>query len=249
MSYWVYLARCGNKTLYTGATTDLVRRVKEHNCESSKGSGAKYTASHRPVSLAQAWEVNSWSDALRLEHAIKKCVRSEKDQLIEHPEKILRLAEKRQLTFPITNESMNSNKDLNEGMKIMRIALIAHDEKKPEMIEFSITHREVLAKCQLTATGTTGKLIQQHSGLAVTSLLSGPLGGDQQIGSLVATSKLDIIIFLRDPLTAQAHEPDISALLRVCDVHNVPLATNRKSAEIFIEYVNFQLEAGVNNHE
>lgn len=125
----------------------------------------------------------------------------------------------------------------------LRIALIAHDEKKAEMIEFAKTHKELLAQCQLTATGTTGKLIRQHVGLAVTALLSGPIGGDQQIGSLVATQNLDMIIFLRDPLTAQAHEPDIAALLRVCDVHNVPLATNRQSAEILMAYVKLCLEA------
>jgi methylglyoxal synthase len=119
----------------------------------------------------------------------------------------------------------------------LKIALIAHDEKKAEMIEFAKTHKELLAHCELTATGTTGKLIRQHVGLAVNALLSGPIGGDQQIGSLVATQNLDMIIFMRDPLTAQAHEPDIAALLRVCDVHNVPLATNRKSAEILMAYV------------
>ncbi|KLU67947.1 methylglyoxal synthase [Desulfosporosinus acididurans] len=124
----------------------------------------------------------------------------------------------------------------------MRIALIAHDEKKAEMIEFAKTYKDLLAQCQLTGTGTTGKLIQQHVGLPVQALLSGPIGGDQQIGSLVATQNLDMIIFLRDPLTAQAHEPDIAALLRVCDVHNVPLATNRKSAEILMAYVKLCLE-------
>ncbi|HZK83761.1 MAG TPA: methylglyoxal synthase [Desulfosporosinus sp.] len=130
---------------------------------------------------------------------------------------------------------------------MFNIALVAHDEKKPEIIEFSKTHRNILAQCQLIGTGTTGKLIQQHTGLLVTALLSGPLGGDQQIGSLVATQKLDMVIFLRDPLTAQAHEPDIAALLRVCDVHNVPLATNRKSAEILMAYVKQRLEGGANN--
>ncbi|WP_088225315.1 methylglyoxal synthase [Desulfosporosinus sp. FKB] len=124
----------------------------------------------------------------------------------------------------------------------MKIALIAHDEKKAEMIEFTKTYKDLLAQCQLTGTGTTGKLIQQHVGLPVQALLSGPIGGDQQIGSLVATQNLDMIIFLRDPLTAQAHEPDIAALLRVCDVHNVPLATNRKSAEILMAYVKLCLE-------
>lgn len=130
---------------------------------------------------------------------------------------------------------------------MLRIALVAHDEKKAEIIEFAKTHKDILAQCQLTATGTTGKLISQHVGLPVTALLSGPIGGDQQIGSLVATQNLDMIIFLRDPLTAQAHEPDISALLRVCDVHNIPLATNRQSAEILMAYVKLRLEGGENN--
>ena len=115
------------------------------------------------------------------------------------------------------------------------------------MIEFAKTYKDILAQCQLTATGTTGKLISQHVGLPVTALLSGPIGGDQQIGSLVATQNLDMIIFLRDPLTAQAHEPDISALLRVCDVHNIPLATNRQSSEILMAYVKLRLEGGENN--
>ena len=130
---------------------------------------------------------------------------------------------------------------------MFKIALVAHDEKKAEMIEFAKKHQEVLSQCELTATGTTGKLVQQHTGLPVTALMSGPLGGDQQIGSLVATQALDMIIFMRDPLTAQAHEPDIAALLRVCDVHNVPLATNRQSAEILIAYVKLRLEGGENN--
>jgi len=125
---------------------------------------------------------------------------------------------------------------------MLRIALVAHDEKKAEMIEFAKKHKDILAQCVLTATGTTGKLVQQHTGLQVAALLSGPIGGDQQIGSLVATQNLDMIIFLRDPLTAQAHEPDIAALLRVCDVHNVPLATNRKSAGILMGYVKHCLE-------
>jgi len=116
----------------------------------------------------------------------------------------------------------------------VRIALIAHDKKKAEMIEFVKEYREVLAQYELVATGTTGKLIQQETGLPVERMLSGPLGGDQQIGGRVASETIDAVIFLRDPLTAQPHEPDITALLRVCDVHNVPLATNRASAELLL---------------
>ncbi len=107
MGYWVYLARCGNNTIYTGATTDLMRRMKEHNSGTIKRKGAKYTASHLPVRLAQAWEVGTWSEALRLEYAIKKCLRLEKDQLIIEPEQIYRLAERRRLTFSILEVSQD----------------------------------------------------------------------------------------------------------------------------------------------
>lgn len=105
MGYWVYLALCGNNSIYTGATTDLKRRVREHNSGYSGRHGAKYTAAHRPVSLAQAWEVDSWSDALRLEYAIKQCVRLEKDRLIKQPEQIHHLAERRKFTFKILEAS------------------------------------------------------------------------------------------------------------------------------------------------
>lgn len=114
MGYWVYLARCGNNTIYTGATTDLFRRMREHNKGATGRNGAKYTASHLPVSLAQAWEVSTWSDALRLEHAIKKCVRTEKDQLIMQPERIYRLAERRKLTFSISEAAQELLKQTGE---------------------------------------------------------------------------------------------------------------------------------------
>jgi len=120
---------------------------------------------------------------------------------------------------------------------MFRIALIAHDLKKTEMVNFAIRNKEILSQCGLIATGTTGRLIRENTGLDIEAVLSGPLGGDQQIGSKISCGKIDMVIFLRDPLTAQPHEPDISALLRVCDVHNVPVATNLKSAEIFIEHV------------
>ncbi|HZK83762.1 MAG TPA: GIY-YIG nuclease family protein [Desulfosporosinus sp.] len=105
MGYWVYLALCGNNTIYTGATTDLIRRAREHNSGLSGGKGAKYTASHRPVSLVQAWEVGTWSDALRLEHAIKRCQRPEKDRLIKEPKLIYSLAARRDLVFLISETS------------------------------------------------------------------------------------------------------------------------------------------------
>ncbi len=117
----------------------------------------------------------------------------------------------------------------------MRVGLIAHDRKKDELIEFVSEHKDLLEKCELIATGTTGQMIGWSTGLIVKRCLSGPLGGDQQIGAMVAEGKIDMIIFLRDPLTAQPHEPDITALLRICDVHNLPVATNLRTAEIFIE--------------
>jgi methylglyoxal synthase len=119
----------------------------------------------------------------------------------------------------------------------MNIALIAHDKKKEDMVNFCIAYKNILEKHQLFATGTTGGQIIDATGLAVHRYLSGPLGGDQQIGSRVAYNEIDLIIFLRDPLTAQAHEPDISALLRLCDVHDIPLATNVATAEVLVKAV------------
>lgn len=116
----------------------------------------------------------------------------------------------------------------------MRIALIAHDKKKDLMISLSEKYQNVLSKHTLYATGTTGTLIMGATGLKINRMKSGPLGGDQQIGSMIACSELDLVIFLRDPLTAQPHEPDVSALLRLCDVTNTPLATNLASAEIML---------------
>ena len=116
----------------------------------------------------------------------------------------------------------------------MKIALIAHDKKKAEMINLAIRHKEILSKHELYATGTTGTLVMGETGLKINRMKSGPLGGDQQIGSMVAEGKLDLIVFLRDPLTSQPHEPDVSALLRLCDVQSIPLATNAKSAEIML---------------
>ena len=116
----------------------------------------------------------------------------------------------------------------------MKIALIAHDKKKNEIIELAKKYRDVLAGYELYATGTTGTLIMGETGLSIHRMKSGPLGGDQQIGAMLANGELDLIIFLRDPLTAQPHEPDVSALLRLCDVHNIPVATNIATAEMLI---------------
>ncbi|MCP3025877.1 methylglyoxal synthase [Halobacillus sp. A5] len=117
----------------------------------------------------------------------------------------------------------------------MNIALIAHDKKKPEIINFTTAYGDILKKHQLYATGTTGKKIMEASGLDIVRFQSGPLGGDQQIGAKIANEEMDMVIFFRDPLTAQPHEPDITALLRLCDVHQIPVATNMAGAEIMIK--------------
>ena len=117
----------------------------------------------------------------------------------------------------------------------MRLALIAHDEQKDTLVEFAREYTDTLADHDLLATGTTGKRLNEETDLTVERKSSGPLGGDMQIGAEVANGDCHGIVFLRDPLTAQPHEPDISALLRVCDVHDIPLATNPASAAYLIE--------------
>ena len=117
----------------------------------------------------------------------------------------------------------------------MKIALIAHDKKKGDMIELAKKYREVLGQHELYATGTTGTLVMGETGLSIHRMKSGPMGGDQQIGAMLANGELHLIVFLRDPLTAQPHEPDVSALLRLCDVQSIPLATNVNSAVIMLE--------------
>ena len=117
----------------------------------------------------------------------------------------------------------------------MKIALIAHDKKKNELIELAKRYKDVLSQHELYATGTTGTLIMGETGLTIHRMKSGPLGGDQQIGAMLANGDIDLILFLRDPLTAQPHEPDVSALLRLGDVQSIPLATNATSATIMLE--------------
>jgi len=117
----------------------------------------------------------------------------------------------------------------------MYIALIAHDQKKELMIDFCIAYRGILEKHNLVATGTTGSLVVEATGLNVHRFLSGPQGGDQQIGARIAYNEIDLVLFFRDPLTPQAHEPDINALLRLCDVYNIPVATNIATAEVLIQ--------------
>lgn len=119
-------------------------------------------------------------------------------------------------------------------MSSKTVALIAHDGKKDEMIAFALAHREVLAKYQLIATGTTGRLLQEKAGLTVTRLLSGPIGGDAQIAAQVAEGKIEAVFFFIDPLGKHPHDPDINSLLRICNVHDVPLATNPATAAYII---------------
>lgn len=117
----------------------------------------------------------------------------------------------------------------------MNIALIAHDNKKPEMIDFVKEFEPMLKNHQLYTTGTTGLRIMENTNLKVHRFLSGPYGGDQQIGAFVAEGKIDVIFFFRDPLTAQPHEPDVSALMRLCDVHNIPLASNKTAGVLLLK--------------
>jgi len=116
-----------------------------------------------------------------------------------------------------------------------RVALIAHDDEKPEMIDLTQSYEPTLSAFELVGTGTTSKRIMAETDLTVERKESGPMGGDTQIGAEVVEGRMDGIVFLRDPLTAQPHEPDISALLRICDVHDVPLATTRTAAEYVLE--------------
>jgi len=122
---------------------------------------------------------------------------------------------------------------VNKNEKLKTIALIAHDGKKAELIAFVKDHTAFFKKFHIVATATTGKHLSL-SGLKVKKVLSGPLGGDAQIAALVATGKCHAVIFLRDPLGMHPHDPDISMLLRICEVHDVPLATNPSSAKLIL---------------
>ena len=116
----------------------------------------------------------------------------------------------------------------------MKIAVIAHDGKKADMVAFLLENKAQLQRIELVATGTTGGHVKK-SGLKVMSLLSGPLGGDAQIAAMVAEKQLDAVIFFRDPLDKHPHEPDVQMLMRLCDVHNIPLATNPATAQLLME--------------
>ena len=116
----------------------------------------------------------------------------------------------------------------------MKIALIAHDKKKEEIIELAKKYKDVLANYELYATGTTGTLIMGETALPIHRMKSGPLGGDQQIGARIVEGKIDVVIFFSDPLSAQPHDPDVKALLRIAQVYDIPIANNRSTADFII---------------
>ncbi len=116
----------------------------------------------------------------------------------------------------------------------MNIALIAHDNKKKLMENLCIAYRHILSKHTLYATGTTGRLVEEAANLSVHKYLAGPLGGEQQLGSQVASNDIDLVIFLRDPVSQKSYEPSINGILRLCDLHNIPLASNLATAEILL---------------
>ncbi len=123
---------------------------------------------------------------------------------------------------------------------MLNIALIAHDGKKPEMVSFVLRNKDFLKSAKLYATGTTGSHIERE-GIDVEKLLSGPKGGDAQIAALLATGDIDVVIFFRDPLDKHPHEPDVQMLMRLCDVHNIPLATNPKTAYYILKGLEYVL--------
>jgi len=126
----------------------------------------------------------------------------------------------------------------------MEIALIAHDAKKEAMVRLAREFAPFLVRCRVVATGTTGSRLAAEAGLEVERMLSGPLGGDLQIGARLAEGRVDAVVFLRDPMTPQPHEPDINALVRACDVHDVVCATNLSTARHVLRTLWADLVAG-----
>lgn len=116
----------------------------------------------------------------------------------------------------------------------MNIALIAHDTKKELMVQFCIAYCGILSRHNLCATGTTGKMVSEATGLEIVKFLSGGQGGDQQIASRISYNEIDLLMFFRDPISAKPNEPNEATLLRLCDVHNIPVATNIATAEALI---------------
>ncbi len=117
----------------------------------------------------------------------------------------------------------------------MNIGIIAHNSKKKLMQNFCIAYRGILSKHSIYATGTTGRLVEEVTNLSIHKYLAGHLGGDQQICAQIEHNQMDLVIFLRDPLTQKTHEPDVNSIVRLCDMHNIPLATNLATAELMIK--------------
>jgi methylglyoxal synthase len=130
---------------------------------------------------------------------------------------------------------MSTHELVTAGHPSRAIALIAHDAQKEAILRLVVDSREALAGERLLATATTGRAVAEHAALAVECVASGPLGGDLQIGGRVAAGEVKLVIFLRDPLAAHPHDPDIQALMKVCDIHHIPLATNRATARLCLE--------------
>ena len=119
----------------------------------------------------------------------------------------------------------------------MNIALIAHDSKKELLVQFCIAYCGILSRHNLCATGTTGKMVSQATGLNIQRYLSGSQGGDQQISARISCNEIDLLLFFRDPLTPKAHEPNEATMLRLCDVQNIPLATNTASGAVMLDAI------------
>ncbi len=133
--------------------------------------------------------------------------------------------------------------------EVKKIALIAHDSKKKDLIQWCIDHKHILEKHKLHGTGTTARMVTDQSGLVVKGYASGPLGGDQQIGAKIVQNTIDFVIFFSDPLAAQPHDPDVKALLRVAQVYDIPIATNKATADFMISspYMNSSYEHTIEN--
>lgn len=131
------------------------------------------------------------------------------------------------------------------------IALVAHDNCKASLVEWTNKHKEALVKHKLFGTGTTSYILREETGLEITGMISGPMGGDQQIGALISEQKLDMLIFFWDPLNAVPHDPDVKALLRLSAVWNIPVATNKASADFFLssELIHQELEVEIPDYE